>query len=170
MADGWLVRVVKTLVLCVVAMAAASVLAFAVAAVLAMAAVCLIALLTAYVVSPKDVKAVVGALTGKMDAWMKDAKELVQSMIDVVKTVMEAAKNAAGIVTPSASAAEKEPAATVDATQEKSDQPATEEAAPVRKPRRRRHWAPHPAKVEKTETDPVPSNEAKTAGTPNKGR
>ena len=106
MADGWLVRIVKALVLCVVAMAAASVLAFAVAAMLAMAAVCLIALLTAYVVSPKDVKAVVGALTGKMDAWMKDAKELVQSMIDVVKTVTEAAKNAAGIVTPAVQPAE----------------------------------------------------------------
>lgn len=150
MADGWLVRVVKALVLCVVAMAAASVLAFAVAAMLAMAAVCLIALLTAYVVSPKDVKAVVGALTGKMDAWMKDAKELVQSMIDVVKTVTEAAKNAAGIVTPA-----------------ESDQPAAEEAAPARKPRRRRHWTSHPAKVEKTEPDvPAAPVESKDADKP----
>ena len=38
MADGWLVRVVKVLVLCVVAMAAASVLAFAVAALFTSAA------------------------------------------------------------------------------------------------------------------------------------
>ena len=145
MADGWLVRVVKALVLCVVAMAAASVLAFAVAAVLAMAAVCLIALLTAYVVSPQDVKAVVGALTGKMDAWMKDAKELVQSMIDVVKTVTEAAKNAAGIVTPAA-AAEKEPVQKAEAAPEQSARESAEDAAPMRKPRRRRHWASHPAK------------------------
>lgn len=162
MADSWLVRVVKALVLCVVAMAAASILAFAVAAVLAMAAVCLIALLTAYVVSPKDVKAIVGALTGKMDAWMKDAKELVQSMIDVVKSVTEAAKNAAGIVTPAATE-DNEP------TSAESVPSNAEEPAPAKKPRRRRHWASHPAKVEKTETDPVPSNEAKVADNPNKG-
>lgn len=167
MADGWLVRVVKALVLCVVAMAAASVLAFAVAAVLAMAAVCLIALLTAYVVSPKDVKAVVGALTAKMDAWMKDAKELVQSMIDVVKTVTEAAKNAAGIVTPAAQPAENQPTPTAEATLAESDQPAAEDAAPVRKPRRRRHWTSHPAKVEKTELDvPAAPVESKDADKP----
>ena len=167
MADGWLVRVVKALVLCVVAMAAASVLAFAVAAMLAMAAVCLIALLTAYVVSPKDVKAVVGALTGKMDAWMKDAKELVQSMIDVVKTVTEAAKNAAGIVTPAAQPAENKPTPAAEATPAESDQPAAEDAAPVRKPRRRRHWTSHPAKAEKTEPDvPAAPVESKDADKP----
>ena len=167
MADGWLVRVVKALVLCVVAMAAASVLAFAVAAMLAMAAVCLIALLTAYVVSPKDVKAVVGALTGKMDAWMKDAKELVQSMIDVVKTVTEAAKNAAGIVTPAAQPAGNQPTPTAEATPAESEQPAAEDAAPVRKSRRRRHWTSHPAKVEKTEPDvPAAPVESKDADKP----
>ena len=167
MADGWLVRVVKALVLCVVAMAAASVLAFAVAAMLAMAAVCLIALLTAYVVSPKDVKAVVGAFTEKMDAWMKDAKELVQSMIDVVKTVTEAAKNAAGIVTPAAQSAENKPTPTAEATPAESDQPAAEDAAPVRKPRRRRHWTSHPAKLEKTEPDvPAAPIESKDADKP----
>ena len=152
MADGWLVRVVKTLVLCVGAMAAASVLAFAVAAVLAMASVCLIALLTAYVVSPQDVKAVVGALTGKMDAWIKDAKELVQSMIDVVKTVTEAAKNAAGIVTPATPAEEKEPAQKAEAAPAEFVREASEDAAPVRKPRRRRHWASHPAKTDKADS------------------
>lgn len=167
MADGWLVRIVKALVLCVVVMAAASVLAFAVAAVLAMVAVCLIALLTAYVVSPKDVKAVVGALTGKMDAWMKDAKELVQSMIDVVKTVTEAAKNAAGIVTPAAQPAANQPTPTAEATPAESEQPAAEDAAPVRKPRRRRHWTSHLAKVEKTEPDvPEALVESKDADKP----
>lgn len=167
MADGWLVRVVKALVLCVVAMAAASVLAFAVAAMLAMAAVCLIALLTAYVVSPKDVKAVVGALTEKMDAWMKDAKELVQSMIDVVKTVTEAAKNAAGIVTPAAQPAGNQPTPTAEATPAESEQPAAKDAAPVRKPRRRRHWTSHPAKEEKTEPDvPAAPVESKDADKP----
>ena len=167
MADGWVVRVVKALVLCVVAMAAASVLAFAVAAMLAMAAVCLIALLTAYVVSPKDVKAVVGALTGKLDAWMKDAKELVQSMIDVVKTVTEAAKNAAGMVTPAAPTTEKESAPDAEAASAESVREASEEPAPVRKPRRRRHWASHPAKVEKTEPDvPAAPVESKDADKP----
>ena len=88
-------------------------------------------------------------------------------MIDVVKTVTEAAKNAAGIVTPAAQPTENQPTPTAEATLAESDQPAAEDVAPVRKPRRRRHWTSHPAKVEKTEPDvPAAPVESKDADKP----
>ena len=94
--SDWLLKIVKTLVLAVISMAAASILVFSVATALAMGAVCLIALLTAYVVSPKDIKAVVGALVSKMDGWIADLKGLVASMVDVIREATETAKAVAG--------------------------------------------------------------------------
>ena len=70
---------VKTLVLIIVTLASASVLVVAVSAALSMAALCLIALLTAYVVSPEDVKAVYQALSGKIDAWLKILSDMTAS-------------------------------------------------------------------------------------------
>lgn len=90
-------KLIKTLVLIVMVMAAASVLCFAVATAFAMAAVCLIALLTAYAVSPEDVKAIMSAFLSKVDGWVKDVSELIRSMIDVIREAAQTAKMAAGI-------------------------------------------------------------------------
>lgn len=139
---NWIVKIIKALVLAVVAMASASVLVFAIAAVLAMAAVCLLALLTAYVVSPSDVKTVISALTAKFDGWMKDLTGLVQSMVDVIRSATEAAKTAAGIPAQEAPQAEA-PAAEEPATEAPAAAAeAPENEAPAEKPaRRRRHWS-----------------------------
>ncbi len=135
---NWIVKIIKALVLAVVAMASASVLVFAIAAVLAMAAVCLLALLTAYVVSPSDVKTVISALTAKFDGWMKDLTGLVQSMVDVIRSATEAAKTAAGIPAQEAPQ-EKAP------EEKEPETPAAEafaDEAPAERPaRRRRHWS-----------------------------
>ncbi len=137
---NWIVKIIKALVLAVVAMASASVLVFAIAAVLAMAAVCLLALLTAYVVSPSDVKTVISALTQKFDGWMKDLTGLVQSMVDVIRSATEAAKTAAGI--PAQEAPQAEAPAAEEPAPEAPAAEASENEAPAEKPaRRRRHWS-----------------------------
>ena len=138
---NWIVKIIKALVLAVVAMASASVLVFAIAAVLAMAAVCLLALLTAYVVSPSDVKTVISALTAKFDGWMKDLTGLVQSMVGVIRSATEAAKTAAGIPAQEAPQ-EKAPAPEAPATEAPAAAEEPEAEAPAEKPaRRRRHWS-----------------------------
>ena len=76
---------VKTLVLIIVTLASASVLVVAVSAALSMVALCLIALLTAYVVSPEDVKAVYQALSGKIDAWLKILSDMTQAMAGAIR-------------------------------------------------------------------------------------
>ncbi len=140
---NWIVKIIKALVLAVVAMASASVLVFAIAAVLAMAAVCLLALLTAYVVSPSDVKAVISALTAKFDRWMKDLTGLVQSMVDVIRGATEAAKTAAGIPSETAESSDKAPQAAAEnpAPEVPAQESADEEAPEERPARRRRHWS-----------------------------
>ena len=84
----------KTLVLVIVTIAAASVLVVAVSAALSMAALCLIALLTAYVVSPEDIKAVYRALSGKMDAWIKSLSDMTQAMAGAIREAATFAKEA----------------------------------------------------------------------------
>lgn len=131
--NNWLLKAVKALVLVVILMASASVLAFAVSAALAMAAVCLIALLTAYVVSPGDVKSIVTALTAKFDTWMSQITALVQSMAEVVKTVAETAKSAAGIETPQEAVRTE----TAEASEVEVPESTPEENAAARRQRRR---------------------------------
>lgn len=85
---------VKTLVLIIVTLASASVLVVAVSAALSMAALCLIALLTAYVVSPEDVKAVYQALSGKIDAWLKTLSDTTQAMAGAIREAAAFAREA----------------------------------------------------------------------------
>ncbi len=84
----------KTLVLVIVTIAAASVLVVAVSAALSMAALCLIALLTAYVVSPEDIKAVYRTLSGKMDTWIKSLSDMTQALAGAIREAAAFAREA----------------------------------------------------------------------------
>ncbi len=102
---------VKTLVLIIVTLASASVLVVAVSAALSMVALCLIALLTAYVVSPEDVKAVYGALSGKIDAWLKILSDMTRAMAGAIREAAAFAREASqSTATPETPASREESA------------------------------------------------------------
>lgn len=72
MSEGnWGTRLIKIIVLAVAALTAGAVLSFAVAVVAGLVAVCLIAFLTAYAVSPQDVRAILKLVTDRIDAGLK---------------------------------------------------------------------------------------------------
>lgn len=54
----------------------------------------MIALLTAYVVSPEDVKAVYQALSGKIDAWLKILSDMTQEMAGAIREAAAFAREA----------------------------------------------------------------------------
>lgn len=98
MSEGnWGTRLIKIIVLAVAALAAGAVLSFAVAVVAGLVAVCLIAFLTAYAVSPQDVRAILKLVTDRIDAGFEKVKEILAAMQAIVKTAADGARAAAGM-------------------------------------------------------------------------
>ena len=122
---------VKTLVLIIVTIASASVLVVAVSAALSMAALCLIALLTAYIVSPEDVKAIYATLTGKIDGWLKTLSDMTRAMAGAIHEAATFAKEASqGSTEPQEAAQEAE------APEQKARPNASESSKATGKPRK----------------------------------
>ena len=98
MSEGnWGTRLIKIIVLAVAALTAGAVLSFAVAVVAGLVAVCLIAFLTAYAVSPQDVRAILKLVTDRIDAGFEKVKEILAAMQAIVKTAADGARAAAGM-------------------------------------------------------------------------
>lgn len=98
MSEGnWGTRLIKIIVLAVAALTAGAVLSFAVAVVAGLVAVCLIAFLTAYAVSPRDVRAILKLVTDRIDAGFEKVKEILAAMQAIVKTAADGARAAAGM-------------------------------------------------------------------------
>ena len=98
MSEGnWGTRLIKIIVLAVAALTAGAVLSFAVAVVAGLVAVCLIAFLTAYAVSPQDVRAILKLVTDRIDAGFEKVKEILAAMQAIVKAAADGARAAAGI-------------------------------------------------------------------------
>ena len=90
MSEGnWGTRLIKIIVLAVAALTAGAVLSFAVAVVAGLVAVCLIAFLTAYAVSPQDVRAILKLVTDRIDAGFEKVKEILAAMQAIVKTAAD---------------------------------------------------------------------------------
>ena len=95
MSEGnWGTRLIKIIVLAVAALTAGAVLSFAVAVVAGLVAVCLIAFLTAYAVSPQDVRAILKLVTDRIDAGFEKVKEILAAMQAIVKTAADGARAA----------------------------------------------------------------------------
>ena len=98
MSEGnWGTRLIKIIVLAVAALTAGAVLSFAVAVVAGLVAVCLIACLTAYAVSPQDVRAILKLVPDRIDAGFEKVKEILAAMQAIVKTAADGARAAAGM-------------------------------------------------------------------------
>lgn len=98
MSEGnWGTRLIKIIVLAVAALTAGAVLSFAVAVVAGLVAVCLIAFLTAYAVSPQDVRAILKLVTDRIDAGFEKVKEILAAMQAIVKTAADGARAVAGM-------------------------------------------------------------------------
>lgn len=98
MSEGnWGTRLIKIIVFAVAALTAGAVLSFAVAVVAGLVAVCLIAFLTAYAVSPQDVRAILKLVTDRIDAGFEKVKEILAAMQAIVKTAADGARAAAGM-------------------------------------------------------------------------
>lgn len=98
MSEGnWGTRLIKIIVLAVAALTAGAVLSFAMAVVAGLVAVCLIAFLTAYAVSPQDVRAILKLVTDRIDAGFEKVKEILAAMQAIVKTAADGARAAAGM-------------------------------------------------------------------------
>ncbi len=98
MSEGnWGTRLIKIIVLAVAALTAGAVLSFAVAVVAGLVAVCLIAFLTAYAVSPQDVRAILKLVTDRIDAGFEKVKEILAAMQAIVKTAADGARAATGM-------------------------------------------------------------------------
>lgn len=126
MSEGnWGTRLIKIIVLAVAALTAGAVLSFAVAVVAGLVAVCLIAFLTAYAVSPQDVRAILKLVTDRIDAGFEKVKEILAAMQAIVKTAADGARAAAGMSEADA-APERQEAG-------KQDKPAVKAAVKARK-------------------------------------
>ena len=89
MSEGnWGTRLIKIIVLAVAALTAGAVLSFAVA---------VVAFLTAYAVSPQDVRAILKLVTDRIDAGFQKVKEILAAMQAIVKTAADGARAAAGM-------------------------------------------------------------------------
>lgn len=126
MSEGnWGTRLIKIIVLAVAALTAGAVLSFAVAVVAGLVAVCLIAFLTAYAVSPQDVRAILKLVTDRIDAGFEKVKEILAAMQAIVKTAADGARAAAGMSEADA-ASERQEAG-------EQDKPAVKAAGKARK-------------------------------------